>query len=690
MPELRVLIVEDSEDDAFFVARQLQRGGYQPLVQRVDTQEAMLKALQTQSWDIVLSDYNMPGFSAIDALALVQKTGVDIPFIMVSGTVGEDRAVEIMKAGAHDYIMKNNLNRLVPAVERGLRNAEIRRQHQAAENERARLSSILEATPDLVAIIDLAGCIHYINQAGSRWFGFTGKTDSNRVSLFDYYSPWAAALMQDTAIPTALREGVWEGEAAILKPCGLEIPVSQVLLSHRDTHSQVEFLSTIARDISERKHYEQELQYRVTHDALTHLPNRVLLRDRLAQSLAHARRNRFLAAVLFLDIDNFKQINDALGHTAGDSCIRTVAHRLASCIRVSDTLGRYGGDEFLIILSDLHEISDVEGVISKIRTALGQPLKLNNNDVFITLSIGVSLYPRDGKDEETLLKASDAAMYTAKRIGRSQFRYYLPEMNFRGRELLTLETELRRALKREEFVLHYQPQLDLNTNQITAVEALIRWQHSERGLIPPGDFIPLLEQTGFIQEVGNWVLETACRQTKAWHAQGYPIRMAINCSARQFQPRLLDTVCQTIKKHLLDPNCLEIEVTESVVMQDVQYATSVLQHLKEMGVTLAIDDFGTGYSSLAYLKRFPIHSLKIDCSFVRDIPDDKGDAAIAETILLLGHSLGLEVVAEGVETEIQMQFFQERHCHRIQGYWIGRPMPAQDLLPLIAARNARH
>lgn len=685
MPELRALIVEDSEDDALLIVHQLQRGGYQPLVQQVDTLAAMFKALETQSWDIVLSDYNMSGFNAIDSLALMRKTGIDIPFIAISGTVGEDRAVEIMKAGAHDFILKNNLSRLVPAIERELGDAEARRQHRAAENERARLNSILEATPDLVAITDLTGCIHYINQAGSRWF-----TDSSRMSLFDYYPPWAAALMRDTAIPTALREGVWEGETAILKPCGLEIPVSQVLLSHRGAHNQVEFLSTIARDISERKRYEQELRYQVTHDSLTRLPNQVLLRDRLAQSLAHARRNQCLVAVLFLDIDNFKQINDALGHTVGDNCIRAVAHHLASCIRISDTLGRYSGDEFLIILSDLHEVSDVEGIIGKICTVLGQPLKLNNNDVFITLSIGVSLYPRDGKDEEALLKASDTAMYTAKRIGRGQFRYYLPEMNFRGRELLTLETELRRALKREEFVLHYQPQLDLNTSQITAVEALIRWQHRERGLIPPKDFIPLLEQTGFIKEVGDWVLETACQQTKVWHAQGYPIRIAVNCSTRQFQSHLLDTVCQVIDKHLLDPACLEIEVTESVVMQDVQYATSVLQHLKEMGVTLAIDDFGTGYSSLAYLKRFPIHSLKIDCSFVRGIPDDKGDAAIAETILLLGHSLGLEVVAEGVETEIQTRFFQERHCHRIQGYWISRPMPAQDLLPLIAARNTRH
>ncbi|ABA58230.1 response regulator receiver modulated diguanylate cyclase/phosphodiesterase [Nitrosococcus oceani ATCC 19707] len=687
MRGLRVLIVEDSEDDALLLERHLRRGDYQPFVKRVETRETMLAALQTQPWDIILSDHSLPHFGSMDALTLLQKESIDIPFIMVSGTVGEDRAVEIMKAGAHDYIMKDNLRRLVPAVERELREANIRRQRQAVENERARLSSILEATPDLVAIMDLEGRIHYMNQAGRQWLGFIKKNHYAGASLLAHYPLWTASLIRDTAIPAALREGVWEGEAVILNPSGGEIPVSQVILSHRNALNQVEFLSTIARDISERKHYEQELQYRVTHDTLTHLPNRILLRDRLIQVLAHAKRNQRLTAVLFLDVDNFKQINDGLGHLTGDKCLRTLAHHLAGCIRESDTLGRYGGDEFLIILSDLRSYSDVETLIKKIRATVSQPLKLNNNDVFITLSIGVSLYPQDGDDEEALLKTADAAMHTAKHSSPGQCRYYRPEMNVRGSELLALETDLHRALEREEFVLYYQPQLDVTTGQITAVEALIRWQHPNRGLVSPRDFIPLLEQTGLIEEVGKWGLNTACRQAKAWHSQGYPIRMAVNCSARQFQQHFLDIVHQILQKQSLDPAYLELEVTESVVMQDTQSATYILQRLKEMGVTLAIDDFGTGYSSLAYLKRFPIHSLKIDCSFVRDVTKNEEDAAIAETILLLGNSLGLEVVAEGVETEAQMRFFQDRHCHRIQGYWIGRPMPAKDLFPLITGRN---
>ncbi|ADJ28276.1 response regulator receiver modulated diguanylate cyclase/phosphodiesterase with PAS/PAC sensor(s) [Nitrosococcus watsonii C-113] len=687
MRKLRVLLVEDSEDDALLLERHLRRSGYQPAVTRVETRETMLTALQAQSWDIILSDHSLPHFGSMEALNLLQQAGIDIPFIMVSGTVGEDRAVEIMRAGAHDYIMKGNLSRLVPAVERELREANIRWQRQAVENEHARLSSILEATPDLVAIMDLTGRIHYMNRAGCQWLGFTEKNHYMGASLLDHYPSWTAALMQNTAIPTALRVGVWEGEAVMLNGKGAEIPISQVLLSHRNASHQVEFLSTIVRDISERKHYEQELQYRVTHDTLTHLPNRVLLRDRLTQVLAHAKRNQRLAAVLFLNVDNFKQINDALGHLAGDKCLRALARHLASCIRASDTLGRYGSDEFLVILSDLYSPSDVEAIIKKIRAATSHPLALNNSDVFVTLSIGVSLYPQAGDDEETLLKTSHIAMHNAKRHGPGQSRYYLPEMNSRGDELLALETDLRRALEREEFVLHYQPQLEVTTGQITAVEALIRWQHPHRGLVPPRDFIPLLEQTGLIEEVGEWVLETACKQAKSWHSEGYPIRIAVNCSARQFQQHFLDSVRRILQKYALHPSYLELEVTESVVMQDMQSTTYILQRLKEMGVTLAIDDFGTGYSSLAYLKRFPVHSLKIDHSFVRDITNNEEDAAIAETILLLGNSLKLEVVAEGVETGTQMRFFQDRHCHRIQGYWIGRPMPANDLFSLMAGKN---
>lgn len=689
MHELRALIIEDSEDDAELLIHQLQRGGYRLLVRRVDTREDMLEALQEQSWDIAFSDYTMPHFGTLEALALLHEHGLDIPFIMISGTVGEARAVEVMRAGAHDYIMKDNLSRLIPAVERELREAQSRRQRQAADNERIRLSSILEATPDLVAIIDLKGRIHYINRAGRRWLGLGEENRSPMTIFTDYQPPQTAALMQNKAIPAALSEGVWEGEMIILDAAGSEIPVSQVVLSHRDHHNQVEFLSTIARDIRERKHYEQELKHRVTHDALTHLPNRILLRDRLSRALLSAQREEHLVAVLFLDIDNFKQINDALGHLAGDNCLRVVAQRLVKCIRTSDTVGRYGGDEFLIILCDLHAPSDVEIIIKKIRNAFAQPLKLNDNDIYITLSIGASLYPQDDSDEENLLKFSDTAMYTAKHTGRDQFRFYAPEMNDGGRELLALETDLRRALERKEFILHYQPQLDLKTNQIITVEALVRWQHSQRGLVSPGDFIPLLEKTGLIIEVGNWILETACKQAQSWWACGYPIRIAVNCSARQFQQHLLDTVRRLLQEHSLNPAGLELEVTESVVMHDVQYATYILQHLKEMGVTLAIDDFGTGYSSLAYLKRFPIHSLKIDHSFVHDISVNPEDAAIAEAIVLLGHSLDLEVVAEGVESETQVQFFQNLQCHRIQGYWIGRPMPAKDLFPLIEAYNSR-
>lgn len=518
MIALNILIIEDSDDDTALAVHALKQAGYEIAHTQVATGADFSRALDVCRWDAIVSDYTVPGFGALEALNILHDSGRDLPFIVISGTVGEERTAEIMKAGAHDFIVKSNLSRLSPAITRELRDAGMRAGKRKIEDEHARIASILEATTDLVAMIDPKGHILYINQAGSDWLGLADKVE--KTCLFDYYPPWAGKLLREAAIPAAIEEGAWQGEAAIVDAGGTDIPVSQVIIAHRKRCDSISYLSTIARDISERKHYEHELRYQLTHDSLTRLPNRVLLMDRTAQAIAAARRNKFLAAVLFLDIDNFKQINDALGHTAGDSCLCEAATRLADCLRGGDTLGRYGGDEFLSILGDLKEAGAVDTVIRKIRAAFQRPVTLDSNEIYLTLSIGVSLYPQDGTDAESLLKYANVAMHSAKRFGRDEFKYYLPAMSVNGKTGLVLESDLRRAIEREEFILHYQPQLDLARNKITAVEALIRWQHPQKGLIPPKDFIPALERTGLIRQVGRKTFCMAVRQAQDWKARG--------------------------------------------------------------------------------------------------------------------------------------------------------------------------
>jgi diguanylate cyclase (GGDEF)-like protein len=435
------------------------------------------------------------------------------------------------------------------------------------------------------------------------------------------------------------------------------------------------------RDISERMRIQQRLDHLAHHDSLTELPNRLLLLDRLQRAMGRATRHGRQMAALFLDLDRFKQINDTLGHSTGDRLLRAVAGRLAKCLRQGDTVARLGGDEFAILLEDLDHPEDVAPILEKLMATMHHPFVLEGQEFFLSFSIGIGMYPQDGGDAETLLRNADTAMYRAKAEGRSGYRFYTADMNARAFERLDLESRLRRALERNEFVLHYQPKLDLGSGQVVGVEALLRWRHPDHGLVPPGEFIPTLEDTGMIVPVGRWVLQEACHQARVWQQAGLPpLTMAVNVSTYQFRR---DDVCalvhEALASHAINPADLELEITESALMDDVGRAAASIRQLRDQGVRVAIDDFGTGYSSLAYLKRFAINSLKIDRAFVRDVCDDHDDAAIVAAVLAMAQRLQLQVVAEGVETRGQLDFLRNEGCDQMQGYLLARPMPASQL-----------
>lgn len=436
----------------------------------------------------------------------------------------------------------------------------------------------------------------------------------------------------------------------------------------------------VQNDISEQKQAEEKLLHMATHDALTGLPNRTLLQDRLAQAIGYADRLRHLVAILFIDIDRFKNINDSLGHIVGDTLITTLAQRLRGAVRAVDTVARVGGDEFVVVLTDIQREADVNQVISSLLTAIGEPVAVDGHALTVTASIGIGLYPHDGQDVTSLLKNADTAMYRAKDAGRNSYRFYTQEMNADAVARLRLENDLRKAIQGEELLLYYQPQVDAESGRIVAAEALLRWRHPGNGMVSPAEFIPLAEESGLIVPIGEWVLRQVCAQMRAWHEAGQPeIRVAVNLSPRQFrQPNLVEMIVAAVRDYELPASCLELEITEGSLMHNPEEAARLLTELAGHGFELSVDDFGTGYSSLAYLKRFPLHALKIDRSFVIDIETNRDSAAIAAGVIALAHSLDLKVVAEGVEQAGQASYLRAQRCDLIQGYLYGRPMPAEE------------
>lgn len=440
-------------------------------------------------------------------------------------------------------------------------------------------------------------------------------------------------------------------------------------------------LARVMRYAIERKRVDERLTYLAHYDVLTGLPNRVLFRDRMTRAFAHAQRHGHSIALMFLDLDNFKSINDTLGHDAGDQLLKTAARRLESCVRKNDSIARLGGDEFTIVLEDVSNADDIASVAQKILDSMSRSFSLDGHEVFVTVSIGIAFYPTCGLDPVTLIKNADTALYSAKAHGRGCFKFYNPQMHLMASERLAMITALRHAAQRREFVVHYQPQLDPRTRHVCGVEALVRWNHPTKGLVLPTQFISLLEETGLIISVGEWILHTACTQLRSLADEGLLLKMNVNVSMRQFQQAdFVRRVANIIEETGADPKQLQLEVTESVLVDNVHTTTAKLSALCAIGIQTSIDDFGTGYCSLSYLKQFPLHGIKIDRTFIKDIETGSNDAAIANAIIALGHSLNMEVVAEGVETENQLAFLKGQGCDIVQGFYYSEPLPG-DLLP---------
>jgi diguanylate cyclase (GGDEF)-like protein/PAS domain S-box-containing protein len=683
--QIRVLFIEDSEVDVELALRSLEQGGFEVSWDRVDQEADLKRALGSSKPQAILSDFSMPRFDGVDALRLAKELAPGIPFIFLSGTIGEERAIEAMRLGATDYVLKNNMRRLSTVVRRALSEVGERERIRVAEEERARLVQILEATSDYVCMTDPAGTITYLNAAGRK---LIGAPDSQGVgkSAGEIYPAWARELIEREGTPVASSTGAWTGETAILGADGTQIPVSQVIIAHRGPDGEMRFFSTIARDIRERKAYEARLQHLANYDPLTGLPNRDLLGDRTLQAVAHARRASRPAALLVLNLDRFKLVNESYSRGVGDALLRMVADRLKSAVREGDTVARLGGDAFAVLATDLARPDDVLSVARKIREAMRSPFGLEGRDLHVTLSIGASVYPRDGEEFDMLLRNADAAMHRVKADARNGFQFYASAMTRQAAERVELENELRLALEKNQLEMHYQPQVVLADGRIVGVEALMRWNHAQRGWIPPGQFVPVAEDSELIHPLGEFALAESCRQSRVWGGAGSAERrLAVNVSARQFRnPGFVNAVEHALRASGLEPRNLELELTEGVLVESRDRTVAVLKGLKELGVQIAVDDFGMGYSSLSYLSRLPIDCLKIDRTFVSQARWHRQDAAIAQTVISLAHSLGVRVIAEGVETVEQLEFLRMHHCDQAQGYLFSPAVHPEAMAHLLA------
>ena len=695
---IRVLYAEPNPDDVDLLQRHLARYAPHLQVQAVGTaQEALARLPPTvaddAAPDVLLLDFKLPGMNALDVVREVRHVrALRLPVIVITGHGDETSAAQTLKLGAADYLVKQDdlLNRLPVAIENAWYRGQLERERGALRESEERFRQMAESIGDVFWLSDPQRELAlYVSPAFERIW---------HMPVAEVYADWRAWLRDvhddDREAVRAHLDNLGQGELEFefrVCPQGRETRhVVMRVFVVRDGEGRDVRRAGIIQDITERKAQDARIEHLAYHDGLTGLPNRTMLMDRLGQALSQAQRLEQQVAVLFIDLDRFKPINDSLGHSVGDQLLREIARRLRGALRENDTVARVGGDEFQVVVSNVAGATGAARIAEKLMRALGDPFTLEGQELHVTASLGVSLFPRDGASGELLLKFADIALYEAKGEGRNAYRFFSPEMNAQAHGRLRLENDLRRAVERDELVLHYQPQLDLAIGEVCAVEALVRWNHPERGLVLPNQFIPMAEETGLVLGIGEWVLDEACRQVAQWQRDGLvsgtsPLRVAVNISARQLQrPGLDGAVRRALARSGLPAACLELEITESSVMIDPQHAQSVLQSLRELGVQLSIDDFGTGYSSLAYLKRLPLDRLKIDRSFIGGIPTDSDDAAIVETIIVMTHKLGLRVIAEGVETLEQRLQLVRQGCDEMQGFLLAHPVPADELPGLLA------
>ncbi len=679
-----LLLVEDNPGDARLLREMLnEQDTHKTDLIHVESMGEAEKRLAARVFDAILLDLGLPDARGLEAVKRARAAAPRVPLVVLTGSDDETLAAQALQKGAQDYLIKGQIE--TRGLFRALRYAierKIMEEVLFVEKERAQVT--LNSIGDAVICTDEDGNITFLNLVAEKMTGWS-REEAEGQPMAEVFRIIDAATRTNNANPMEVAVG--EDRTVHLPPnCllfrrdGFETPIEDSVAPIHDREGRATGAVIVFRDVSVARAMALQIAHSAEHDFLTGLPNRTLVNDRVNQAITWASRHGKKVAVLFLDLDGFKHINDSLGHPIGDKLLQSIAQRLVDCVRGSDTVSRQGGDEFVVLLSEVEHSADVAITARRMLRAVAEAHSIDQHDLHVTTSIGLSVYPDDGLDAETLIKNADTAMYQAKENGRQSYQFFKPAMNVRAVERQSIEESLRRAVERKEFALHYQPKVNLKSGEITGAEALLRWMHPTRGFVPPGQFIPVAEDCGLILPIGNWVLREACKQAKDWLDAGLPLgTMAVNISAMEFRnENFLSGIFQILKDTGLDPRCLELELTESVLMKHAESTQSILKALRAKGVQLAVDDFGTGYSSLSYLRKFPIDALKIDQSFVRQITGFPDETTIVTAIIGMGRSLKLRVVAEGVEIKEELEFLQEHLCEEAQGYYFSRPVfPAQ-------------
>ena len=684
-----LLLVEDNQGDARLLEEMLnERSLNGTEVSHVTTMCDAESHLGRHVVDIIVLDLGLPDAHGVEAIRRAHAAAPRIPLVVLTGLDDESLAAQALQEGAQDYLLKGQIE--TRGLLRSLRYAIERKAMEEAlfaEKERAQVT--LNCIGDAVVCTDISGNITFLNPVAETMTGWS-LTEAAGRPMTEVFRTLNATSVEPTETTAELailqiRSVHLPPSCTLIRRDGLEIPIEDSIAAIHDRQGKAIGAVIVFRDVSVARAMARQIAHSAEHDFLTGLPNRMLLNDRISQAIAAALRHTKHVAVLFLDLDGFKYINDSLGHPVGDKLLQSIATRLVASVRGADTVSRQGGDEFVVLLPDLPQPEDAAVMAGRILRDVAAPHLVDQHELHVTTSIGVSVFPDDGADAETLIKNADTAMYQAKENGRQSFQFFKPAMNARAVERQSIEESLRRALERQEFTLHYQPKINIKTGAITGAEALIRWTHPSRGPMSPAQFIPVAEDCGLILPIGRWVLRHATEQAQAWLDAGLPpATMAVNVSAMEFRDDdFLKVLFTTLDESRLNPRALELELTESVLMKRVASTALILQTLRKIGVQVTIDDFGTGYSSLSYLRKFPIDTLKIDRSFVAQIAIGHDDAAIVTAVIGMARSLKLRVVAEGVETFEELEFLHAHHCEEAQGYYFSLPVPAEQFARLL-------
>jgi diguanylate cyclase (GGDEF)-like protein/PAS domain S-box-containing protein len=686
----RLLLVEDNASDARLLREMFNEvGSPNTELAHVLTLSAAERYLAERTVDVILLDLGLPDAQGLSAVRRAQAAAPRVPLVVLTGLDDEAVAALALQEGAQDYLIKGQIE--TRALLRALRYAIERKVMEEAlfvEKERAQVT--LGCIGEAVACTNRSGRVTFLNAVAERMTGWSQAEAAGRLitqvcRILDSTSREAVLGPMEMGIAGQIRTAHPSSNCILVRRDGVETPIEESIAPIHDRQGKATGAVIVFRDVSAARAMALQIIHSAQHDFLTGLPNRVLLNDRVNQAIGLATRHGTRVAVLYLDLDGFKHINDSLGHPVGDRLLQSIGGRLVDCLRGSDTVSRQGGDEFVVLLSEVGHAEDADILARRILQTVSEVHPIDNHELHITTSIGVSVYPEDGVDAATLIKNADTAMYQAKENGRGGYQFFKPAMNVRAVERQFIEEGLRRALERRELELHYQPKIDLRTGAITGAEGLIRWTHPTRGPLSPAQFIPVAEDCGLILPIGNWVLREACRQTRAWLDAGLPrISVAVNISAVELRnERFVEGVLGILDDTGLDATCLELELTEGVLMRQVESTELILRRLRGSGVKLAIDDFGTGYSSLSYLRKFSIDTLKIDQSFVRQIAAGPEETAIVAAIIAMGRSLKLRVVAEGVETEEELAFLQSQQCDEAQGYYFSQAVAPGEFARLL-------